>query len=315
MALDSSDRIHAVLPLFFVKNLTDKKLVSIPYSSHGGFIGDADYIPILIKKIFELKKKLNCSHIEIRQPPSSIVYKNKLEEAGMTSFENRVNHFINPMDTSLDELWNNLSSKNRGAIRKARKKNVTVEKITKEKEIKYIYKLETINRRYRGLPTPRINYYKNMWKELNPKNYIEILVAKHNDKYIAYAIFFKFKNKVVHVHVGSDDLGKKLGANNLILWTALENCCKDGCDFFDFGASALDGRGNVTEEFKGVYFYKCSFNTTNLPYSWYYYPKNCKGMDSVSKPSSFSKFGSDVFRFMPMPLYKKTGTFFIKKFM
>ena len=316
MALDNNDRIRAVMPLFFVKNLIGKKLVSIPYSSHGGVLGDIDYVPYLIKKTFELKKKLGCNYIEIRQPPSSsIIYKNKLEELGMSRVENRINHFINPRDKTPEDLWMGFNNKNRGAIKKARKNDVNIEKITEEKDIKYVHALELANRRYKGLPTPGISYYKNMWKELNPKKYLEILVAKHHGKYISFAIFFKFENRVVHTHVGSNNLAKKLGANNLVLWTAIEKCCKDGCDFFDLGASALDGKGNVPEHFKGIYFYKCSFSTDNLPYSWYYYPEYKENIDGVSKPSRFSKFGGNIFKYLPMPIYKKIGTFFIKNFL
>lgn len=315
MALDDSDNIRAIMPLFFVKNLIEKKLVSIPYSSHGGILGNVEYIPSLIKNAFELKEKLGCRYIEIRQPPSSNVYKNTLEELGMIKVENRVNHFINPKDKNIEELWMDLSSKNRGAIRKARKNEIIVEKITQEKDIKYVHNLESMTRKHRSLPTANVSYYKNMWRELYPKKYLEILVAKYDNKIIAFAIFFKFKNKVVHAHVGSNNIGKNLGANNLVLWTALENCCEKGCDFFDFGASTLDGDGNVSEHFKGIYSYKCSFNTTNFPYSWYYYPDYKENTDLASEPGRLFKIGGKIFNCLPLPIYKKTGTFFIKKFL
>jgi hypothetical protein len=314
ISLDDSDKIQAIMPLFFVKNLIYKKLVSIPYSSHGGVLGDERYVKHLIKNALEIKKETGCKHIEIRQPPSKVNYNEKFQELGMSRFENRINHFINLIEKNPEELWMNLSSKNRGAIRKAQKNNVNIEKLTDEKDIKHIHNLESINRKYQGLPTANINYYKNMWRELNPKKYLEILVSKYNGKHIAFAIFFKFKNKVVHIHVGSNDTAKKLGANNLILWNALENACRQGFEVFDFGASVLDGKGNITENFKGIYSYKCSFNTTNLPYAWYYYPKEIKNIDTVSKPSKIIKFGSNIIKYLPMPLYKKTGTFFIKKF-
>jgi len=313
IAIDDDNNICAILPLFFINNFFKKKLVSVPFFSFGGFLGDKKYIPALIKKVFELKDKLHCKSITIKQSPNSNIYQTSLENAGMFRIEIRLNHYIELKDKNIDEIWMNISDKNRGTIRKAKKKDVIIERLTREEDLEDLHLLEIITRKKIGLLSPSINYYKNMWRELNPKNYLYILIAKHYGKIIAFAIFFVFNNRVVHVHVGSNNKGRKLGANNLILWSAIEYCCEKGYEIFDLGASVLDGKGNITENFKGIYFYKNSFNTINVPYSWYYYPKNMINIDLVSKQNFLIITGKKILRRFPLTLYSKTGTFLIKK--
>ena len=313
LAKDDDKNIKAILPLFYIKNFTSKKLESIPRSPHGGIIGETKYFESLVKKAIELKENLNCRYLVIKQPPCDSKIEDSFQNFGMTKMKLRVNHIIAIKDKEPEILWNNLKDKNRGAIRKAKKNNITIEKIYDKKELKEIHYLELLSNKRAGLFTPDIKYYEKIWDELNPKNYLEILIAKYENEPVSFGIFFKLHKRMVHAHLGYNIKGRDLGANNLILWTALEDCCKQGYEIFDFGASALDDKGNIPEHFKGIYSYKCAFNTYNLPYSWFFYPSYKTGLDEISNPTKISRTEEEIIKKIPNFIIKKYGTFLIKK--
>lgn len=313
VAKDDNDNICAVFPLFYIKNLAGRRLESLPYSIYGGLLGGKKYVRPLIQKTFELKKELNCDYIVIRQPPNSNTYGNLLEELGMIKNENRLNQYLIMKDPKV--LWKEIRSSNRRAIRKARKNNVIVKRVTKEQEIEELYTLEIITRKRFGIPTPSIKYYKNMWNKLYPNGYLEIFIAMQHEKAIASAVFFNFKNRVMYVYGSSTTEGRNLGTNNLLLWNAIEWSYQQGYTIFDFGATPGYYKGSVLKDFKGLYFFKCSFNTSNVPYSWYYFPRYIRNMDPLADPNILTKLGEKFFQKAPICLSKKIGTFIIIKFL
>jgi len=88
VANDRDNNIHGILPLFYVKNWVSNRLESLPFSQYGGYIGDKKYLKPIVKKTIELKEKIGCNHIVIKQPPFSNIDKNIFEEAGMGKSDN-----------------------------------------------------------------------------------------------------------------------------------------------------------------------------------------------------------------------------------
>jgi lipid II:glycine glycyltransferase (peptidoglycan interpeptide bridge formation enzyme) len=314
VAKDYKNKIRAILPFFYSKNLLKRYLISLPWSEYGGFIGEKKNLKALIEKAIELKQELKCKYILIRQPPTDKFIERTFEHSGFKKKELRVKHIIGLFNKNKNILWTDLNNKNRNTIRKAIKNNVVIDRLVDREELDKIQKLELNCAKRLGLFNPSINYYENIWDELFPKKYLEILIAKHENEIIGFGIFFTKNKKFHHIHLGYNQKARRLGANNYLLWNALERSQEQGYEFFDLGNSAIDIRGKIHNDFKGIYYYKNSFNTSNIRYNWFFYPEYRLSFDSLTDNSFLSNLTKRIVKKIPYSILDVFGTIIIRKF-
>ena len=165
IARDRNKKIRAVLPSFFIKNMYGKRIDSVPYSIYGGAIGEKEYAISLVKKIFKINKELKCNYLIFRQYPPE--YGDIYNDFDIRKIEERWNQSLELKD--LTRLWYDIDKSNRNSIRKARKCNVVIERMTAVKDIQHFYHLELIIRKKFGVITPSIEFFKILWDVTDPK--------------------------------------------------------------------------------------------------------------------------------------------------
>jgi len=314
IAKDSTGNICGVLPLFYVNGFSNNKLVSLPYSTYGGLIADIGYADSILKKAFDLKEKLKCDFLQIRQPPNK-KYEFLLEENGMNKVEIRVDQylFLEPPECLIGKLGRSSIT----SIKKANNYNVSVKQVSVENEVNFkkIYTLETITKRRKGYFPPHINYFYNLWKYLHPKDYLKIYFSEKDGKLLSYDIFLTYKDRILGINNGTNKMGRKTGANPLMIWNAIKQSYADGFKIFDLGSTPDVNKGFISDDFKGLYDFKKSLNTTSIPYSYFYYPKNI-GMEkgNLRELSNFERFGRMIIKRAPVSILKKIGPYFTKKY-
>jgi len=312
VANDRDNNIHGILPLFYVKNWVSNRLESLPFSQYGGYIGDKKYLKPIIKKTIELKEKIGCNRIVIKQPPFSNVDKNIFEEAGMGENDNLDQYLLlkNP-----EILWQEFSESTRRAINKALKKDIVVKRVTEESEIKEVYNLLINFAKRVGFLEFSYKDYLKIWKKLNTLGYFEIFIAKLNKKIISFMAFLNFKDIVLYKIGTSTAEGRNLGAHRLITWNAIKWSYSKGYKIFDFGPSGpLNEDGDVMEKFQGLVDYKSFFNSIKLPYSWYYYPRTPVFINPIQNKTLGVKIREKILKNTPRLILKRNSTFIIKKF-
>lgn len=300
IARDENDDIRAILPLFYIKNFSGSRLDSLPFSIYGGVLGDKEYVKPLIKQAFELKKEMKCDYIIFKQPPHD--YRNMFEDSGMGKDERWLNQYLRIKDPNV--LWKEIKKSNRNIIRKGIKNNIKVERATNESDLEELYTLELITRKRQGVPTPPINHFKNMWRIMYPKGYLEVFTARYQGRAIASALLLIFNKKVIYAIGASETESMKLRPNNLLLWKAIEWSYTEKYEYFDLGGTPRD--------LNGLIFFKSSFNTANIPYSYYYLPPE-KASENRKK-SLAMKIGEKFFNKMPIWISKMIGPHVIKNF-
>jgi hypothetical protein len=300
------------LPLFYINNFAGKRLESIPFSAYGGVLGEKSCSKVLIQKAIELRNKLNCKHILIKQPPNSEAYKNIFEKLDLRMKQRRLSQYALLKDPK--EMWGEIRSSNRRAISKGRRNEVIIKIITNEDELKDAYQIDlNICKRFGVLPFS-FKDFKEVWFRLKPSGLYEIFIAKWHGEVVAYTSFLNFNNWVIGYRGISNKLGRKLGAHPLLLWVAIEWSYKQGYKIFDLGPTPTDSNGEILDNFKGIYDFKASFNTLNGPYSFYCYPGSVKIVDRLIGSNVLNKFGHTVIRRTPKVVFKRFGTYLIKKF-
>ena len=80
-------------------------------------------------------------------------------------------------------------------------------------------------------------------------------------------ILLKFKNRVCYQYGASDENYLYLRPNHLLMWNAIQNACKEGFEYFDFGKSSIENEGLIefkrrwgAEEFDITHFYYPAIN-------------------------------------------------------
>ena len=299
LARDDNNKIKAIMPLFLIKNLIGCRLISIPFSIYGGAIGDEEYVKYLIEKSIELYDHYDCRYIAIKQFPFK--YSKMYENHGMTRLIDRWSQVLDLKNPEL--LWNEIHKSNRNSIRKAIKNNVKIKKLSDSNDLSEFQKLELITKKRFGMGAHSINFFKDIVEKYNSNGNVEIYLAKYKNKIIASCMTLIFKDKVFYGYANSDDKYLNLRPNNLILWRVIENSYEKGYKYLDLGATSYKN--------KGLFFFKSSFNSINVPFIIYYYTKR-DIIHLVDTP--LNNLYKKSIRKTPNFILKKISPFMIKHF-
>jgi len=139
-----------------------------------------------------------------------------------------------------------------------------------------------------------------MWKILNPKGYMNLLMASHNGDTIATILLLKYKDTVIYQNGCSDTKYLWLKPNHLLLWKAIELAKIEGYKWFNFGKSAPSDEGLI--KFKG------RWGTKKYTLPHYYYPKGRITNNNIEMTKAY-KFANYFFGNMPELILKKIGEF------
>lgn len=311
LAKDSKNSIRGVLPLFYIKNFSGKKLISLPFSVFGGLIADEGYAEPLLLKAIDLKEGLNCDFIQIRQPPNNncelLIEKNNLNKVKI-----RLDQQI--LLGHPDFLWSKLHNSCHKGIKKAQNNNVIVKKLVDEKKLKEVYKLELITKKRLGILPPSLDYYKNLWKFLHPGDYIDIFITEQDGEILSSNIFLKFKDRIIGISNATNMKGRKTSANYFMIWEAIKSSYNAGFKVFDLGSTPDVTKEPVSNEFEGILTFKNSFGTANIPYCYFYYPKNVGVNAGNLREKSFAtKLGINLLKKSPICISRTIGPYFVKK--
>ena len=157
----------------------------------------------------------------------------------------------------------NISSRNRGKIRKAEKNKINFH--SGLRHLDDFYNIFSINMNRLGTPVYPKSFFKNIIKTFYDN--IEILVLKKDNKIIACMFLFKFKNIISEFWVASLEQYNRIYVNNLLYWKAINYACENNYEWFDFGRST---KNSGTYRFKVQWraiplqlYYMYIFNKTN----------------------------------------------------
>lgn len=298
IARDQEKNIRAILPLFYLKNWNGTRLDSLPQSIYGGILGDENCVLPLLKKTFELKEKMKCNNIVIRQLPPG--YEKIFEDAGMEKSERRWSQIIKIKPH--DFLWKEIKKSNRYMIRKAISNGITIRIVENKEDLKDLYKLENILGVKRGFLSHPLGFFEKLWDKMYCKGYLKVFMAQSEKQIIASNMILPFNKVVVCRIINSNYESMKPGANNLLAWEAIKWSENNGYSTFDFGATY--------KNMGGLFFFKSTFNTINLPFSHFYFPKNTIILDETP----ISLIGKRIIRKIPVNIYMHIASFIERKF-
>jgi lipid II:glycine glycyltransferase (peptidoglycan interpeptide bridge formation enzyme) len=157
------------------------------------------------------------------------------------------------LEQNLAQIQRNFDSKNRNAINKALKENVTVQENVLSNEKLYDYFSDTLHKAGANVYEAEL---KAIFVNFAANDNSFAMHALHEDKIIGTVFCVYDKTTCYYLLAGIDKSFKIQGINNLLVFKCIEKAKSLGCSVFDFEGSML----------KGVEKFFRSFGPTMHPY-------------------------------------------------
>ncbi len=284
----SGGKVIGVLPMFLVKNLMGKRLVSLPFSIYGGPVGDSgEIVSALLSKAKEMIMRGVAGSIESKCMPVGV------EELGSASEEKGMKV---DLTISVDGLWKQLTDRN--DVNRAINEGLKFS-LSDGDGIEKFYQLQLMTRKRLGLPTPSLRYYRSFFERM--PGMVKLALVKKGDTPVAGGVFFTYKSNVLYALGASDRGYLSCRPNDLLIWEMIKWSAESGYKRFDLGPTPTHDKGLL--HFKGKWGGRHLFATK------YYFPavsKNREG-EVVS-----SRTGSVFLKSLPTGLARHIGHYVAK---
>ncbi|MCZ7393342.1 MAG: GNAT family N-acetyltransferase [Candidatus Methanoperedens sp.] len=284
-AKDECGEIAGLLPLFHVKSkLTGNRLCSVPFSHECGLICNENSVRELTNGGFNLFKDLNVDFLEIRDYIDSESFQH----------HNIFSTYILELSSNTGEVWQKLDKGSvRWAIKRSQKSGVSADTTKNIEDVKEFYELNCMTKKEIGVPCHPWKFFKNLFDLL--KDNVSLYAARCNNELIAGGIMEYYKDTVLYGYGAANPKYLGLHPYNAFIWKSIEDACRNGYKYYDFGRTSYDNSGLIE--------FKKRWGTVEKKLYYSYYPKN-SGFLTQNRDNLKYRIGTRVIRIMPMPIYK-----------
>lgn len=272
------DRVVGILPLFFVRNLMGKRLISLPFSIYGGPIGETEAVNALMNECIEMIRKERADSLETKSY-------NPAKAVDPGSVEWGVGVAVDLMPV-IDVLWKGLTDRN--DVNRAIKEGLKFS-LSDGEGLERFYKLQLMTRKRLGLPTPSLRYYNSFFGKM--PNMVKLALVEKGGILIAGGVFFAYKDSVLYALGASDHRYLNCKPNDLLIWETMKWAAGEGFKRFDLGPTASTD--------KGLLDFKKKWGGMETESVRYYFPDIPKGPQM--------RKGSLLFNMMPIRISSVIG--------
>ena len=250
-----------IFPIYLVKTIFFKKLVSIPFSEYGGiftnFMDKLDF-SLIRACLKELIRKYSVQYLEINAGlglPQEVMQKE--------FFCYPFHHYAELELNSQEKLWEGFEYQVRKAVNKAIRSGVECFQQTDTASIKDLfYPLYLRANRRLNSPPLGLNYFLSCYRNL--KERMKIFYARHSKKIIAALLGFSTDERVYIQYIVSDERQHERRSVDLVHWEYIKWAIQNRFKFFDFGPVRYEGQSR----------YKLKWNANLKTYNIFYLFEN-----------------------------------------
>jgi serine/alanine adding enzyme len=289
-----NNEIKAGLPLFEVKGLFSKRLVSNPFRDRGCLLyTNPESLNLLLQKIKELTIDNNYDYLVLKgiEPIANI----DLKKYNFTEQKYWISTNID-LSEGTKVLWKKLKNNAQGPVKQARKFGVTVNSAKSLNDMKDFYNIYLKSRQFLGIPSFSYNFFINIWENMAEKGLAKLFLAKKGNKSIAGILLFTYKDIVIDAYAASISEYRKLRANDLLVWNSFEWAEENKFKTFDFGAdSPLD---------KNLLLFKKKWLGTQKIMHHYFLLNKTKEIIEMNGSEKKYAIARKILQKTPLPLFK-----------
>jgi len=294
---DAEGRIAGYLPLFLMDSrFTGRRLVGLPFSDHCPLLAaDAAAAHRLVDQAISLAVQEGAQYLELRSGADAAL----AERSDMVASD-LYTRWTARLDVGADECWSRLKSPAQRQIKKARRYGVTVRVASEPADVDAYFCLHLRTRsRKHGMPSQPRRYFHSLWDTYGHGGTVRILLAEFEGRAVAGMVFVASGETLRYAYGASDARYLQLGANNLLLWDAIEWGSEQGLRTLDLGRTATDNAGLMA--------FKSGWGTVAEPLLYYYYPDRA-GLAATSERSRKYRALTSVWRNLPLPVAERLGS-------
>jgi len=142
-----------------------------------------------------------------------------------------------------DLLFSGYRSNVQRNIRKAEKSGISVVSDPTPGGVREFCRLNCLTRREHGLPPQPDRFFENLRAHLLEKGFGTLLLARHEGRVVAGAVFLRFAGKAIYKYGASDRDYQELRPNNLVFREGIRKLCGKGVRMLSFGRTDLHHEG------------------------------------------------------------------------
>ena len=232
---DEQGTIAAGLPVIETRGLRSRRWVALPFTDSCPPLGPADWLPALSLALDELRIGARIGAAEVRGAMSD--HHARRVVMGLT-------HRL-PLDPDPGVVLATLHpSQVQRSIAKAAREGVTVRRgETKVDLTEIFYGLHLMSRRRLGVPIQPRRFFELLWDYVLDPGLGFVLVAEHNSRPVAAAVFLSWNRTLVYKFGASDHRHLDCRPNHAVMWRAIVDGCESGYRQFDFGLTETHETG------------------------------------------------------------------------
>jgi FemAB-related protein (PEP-CTERM system-associated) len=297
-AVDASGEFAGILPLFAVKGLHGRRLVSVPMRDRGGVLArDAGTASLLVSRAIELTRELNSKYLELRsleEIDPNVCRANELhcERYWITT---RID-----LSPGIQQLWKALDKNAvRWAINKARKEGVHVDVDETPVGMDTFYEMFVRTRSSMGIPPFPKSLFMSIHRHLITHGKANLFLARKGSEPINGQINFLSGDTFIPAYAAPQNRWRKYYPSDVMLWSTIEWAVDRGFRYYDFGAdSPLQ---------TGLLRFKKKWGGVQRPLPYYYF------LNRVGAPPRFDdstvgyQLARRLWRLLPTSLSKRLG--------
>ena len=238
IALNSSETPLGGIAFCLIEDLLGERMVALPFSDYyDPLVDDKEIWDKLFARITEEGRPvfLRCLHncLPLHDDRFSVVKKAKWH--GLS------------LEDDLDTLWQGLHKAKRKGVRKASKQGISVEITSDKGMLETFFQMHVRIRKYKyRLLAQPFKFFETIWKLFLEAKEFYLLVAMHEERVVAGAIFLGWE-KTLYCKFSASDPNYLIHCPNvLLMWEAIRLGKTGGYRRLDFGLSDIEQDGLIT---------------------------------------------------------------------
>jgi len=236
MARDATGAMCGMLPIYLVPGLFARRLVAVPFRDRGGPIFDTPAaLAALLQRANQLARSCRASLVLKSLEP----FPEAAASAGLFRHDHWVRSRMPLADLTRDGLWGRIGAKNRNMVRQAQQHGLTASCTTSQPgAAERWYRLHLQTQHRLGVPPFPARFFALMLEALAPSASIELVEVRDSAGPCAATLLLLHRDICIYGYSASSAEGRRLRANDLLLFEALALAAERKLAWFDFGSDS-----------------------------------------------------------------------------
>ncbi|MFO7606546.1 MAG: GNAT family N-acetyltransferase [Desulfurivibrionaceae bacterium] len=288
---DGDNKVRAMVPMMEVLSFfTGKRGTSLPFSDHCEPIWEtAADLDRLLTSILDYGKRRGWEYLELRSAA--------MKPDDQPASKKFLGHTLD-LSPDENELFRSFRESTRRNIKKAEKSDVTCTVGGSMEAVEQFYALNCLTRKRHGIPPQPFAFFKNLHKHILSRDQGTIILASHQNRVVAGAVYLSFGRRAMYKYGASDPSYQELRANYLVMWHAIRLYREAGFESLDLGRTDPENRG--LSQFKKGW----NPEAVELVYYRYSLRESLARREGGKSPAMTGR----IMQNMPLPILKMIGS-------